>query len=403
MSSNPATTATTQSGVSKPLGGAQANLFSNIWGDTGNTLRTDLGTPQPGNYTAGATPLQWQGSNQMAGVAPMLGANAGATSDLSQRIASGYYANPWNDPTFGGAVSSVINPAVSTLESQILPSIRDTSLRAGGTGTGPTAYGGTYAGGSPQEEMTNNVLQSWGQNLTNTIGSMANAERNAGLNLMGLVPGLNTSAISSALAPSLATEQAGQLQQGFNQADLTNLLQRYQMQTGAPLNFEQLAATIGGTGGFGGKAGQGTQTGPPPSMATQLLQGITGGAGALNSLFGSGPGGTSAFGNIAGGLSDAGWGALTSFGEAFPEAAATMGEFLPFLLSDRRAKENIEPIGKLADKTPVYKFNYKSGGPTQIGLMSDEVNPTSVYKHSSGLDLVDYDSATKQAARLWEG
>src|SRR6516162_3277701 len=170
MSSNPATTATTQSGVSKPLGGAQANLFSNIWGDTGNTLRTDLGTPQPGNYTAGATPLQWQGSNQMAGVAPMLGANAGATSDLSQRIASGYYANPWNDPTFGGAVSSVINPAVSTLESQILPSIRDTSLRAGGTGTGPTAYGGTYAGGSPQDVMTNNVLQSWGQNLTNTIG-----------------------------------------------------------------------------------------------------------------------------------------------------------------------------------------------------------------------------------------
>ena len=74
------------------------------------------------------------------------------------------------------------------------------------------------------------------------------------------------------------------------------------MQTGAPLNFEQLAAQIGGTGGFGGKATQGTQTGPPPSMATQLLQGITGGTGTANSLFGGGPGGTSAAGNIAGGL-----------------------------------------------------------------------------------------------------
>ena len=412
MSSSPQTTTQTGTQTSAPLAGAQRQLFNNIWGDTKGTLGANLSTPIPQDWTAGATPLQWEGVNSMAGVAPFLGANAPATGALSNRIASGYYTNPLNDPNFQGAVSSVVNPMTSSLFSSILPGIKDTSLRAGGTGTGPASYGGTSRGSSPEDVMMENVLQSWGQNLSNTIGGMANTAYGQGLGLMGLIPALNTSAISGALAPGLAETQAGTLAQGYNQNNLTNLIQRYMAMTGLPLNFEQQAANIGAAGGFGNKNTTQTTVGPPPSMATQLLQGGLGGAGALNSLFGSGPGGgPSAMSNIWGGLSSGAGSLFSGMGSALAPmmgtGAALGGGFdaaLPAFLafSDRRLKENIKPIGKLVDDTPIYRFNYKGSGATQVGLMSDEVNPSAVYRHPSGFDVVDYDKATSLAAALME-
>jgi len=41
--------------------------------------------------------------------------------------------------------------------------------------------------------------------------------------------------------------------------------------------------------------------------------------------------------------------------------------------SDRRLKENIEPIGKLFDGQKVYRYNFKGDDKTQIGLMAQEV------------------------------
>lgn len=70
------------------------------------------------------------------------------------------------------------------------------------------------------------------------------------------------------------------------------------------------------------------------------------------------------------------------------------------LLSDRRAKENIEPVGMLFDGTPVYRFNYRGDDITQIGLMSDEVIPEAVHKDRDGFDRVDYKIATDAAAGM---
>ena len=331
MSSTPQTTTGTQ--TSSPIQGPQGRLFNNIWGDTKTSLGNALGTPIPQNWVAQATPLQWEGSQQMANVAPTLNQNAQNTFDLSKRIASGYYTNPMNDPNFQGAVKSVVDPATSNLIGSILPAIKDTALRAGGTGTGPAAYGGVTSGSSPQDVMTENVLQSWGRNLTDTIGQMAQNTYTSGLNLMGLVPGLNTSAITGSLAPSLATEQAGQLQQGFGQSALDNTIKSYMAQTQLPLSFEQAAAGVGAQGGFGNKYG--SQTGPPPNLATQYLQGGLGGAGALNSLFGSGPGGSaSVASNIGSGIAGAGswlsglFGGAGGAAAASPEALAMAGALL---------------------------------------------------------------------------
>ena len=89
----------------------------------------------------------------MLNVAPQLGQNAQDTSNLVGRISSGYYSNPLNDPNFQGAAQAALAPSCQSLTEQILPNVTDASLRAGGSGTGPSAYGGT-GGGSPQDVMT---------------------------------------------------------------------------------------------------------------------------------------------------------------------------------------------------------------------------------------------------------
>jgi hypothetical protein len=61
--------------------------------------------------------------------------------------------------------------------------------------------------------------------------------------------------------------------------------------------------------------------------------------------------------------------------------------------SDKRLKENIKKIGKLANGLFVYTYNYIWGGGNQVGVMSDEVRtimPHAVSVHSSGFDMVDY-------------
>lgn len=51
--------------------------------------------------------------------------------------------------------------------------------------------------------------------------------------------------------------------------------------------------------------------------------------------------------------------------------AGTLGA--GYLMSDRRMKTGIEPVGKLDNGLTVYAFRYKHGGPVQIGLMAQEV------------------------------
>lgn len=55
-----------------------------------------------------------------------------------------------------------------------------------------------------------------------------------------------------------------------------------------------------------------------------------------------------------------------------------------FAASDRRLKENIEPIGKLFDGQKVYRYNFKGDNKTQIGLMAQEVEK----RHPDAVGLV---------------
>ena len=81
------------------------------------------------------------------------------------------------------------------------------------------------------------------------------------------------------------------------------------------------------------------------------------------------------------------------------EGLTALLAFLPFL-SDRRAKENIEPIGKTYDGQTIYRYNYKGEPGTQIGLIAQEVEKhhKDAVGSSRGLKTVDYKRATEDAA-----
>ena len=69
---------------------------------------------------------------------------------------------------------------------------------------------------------------------------------------------------------------------------------------------------------------------------------------------------------------------------------------VPFL-SDRRAKKNVERIGQTDSGVPIYKFEYKHGGPVQIGYMAQdllETHPDAVTVGPDGLYRVYYDKVS---------
>src|SRR5262245_37847581 len=78
------------------------------------------------------------------------------------------------------------------------------------------------------------------------------------------------------------------------------------------------------------------------------------------------------------------------------------------LLSDERAKENIEPVGKTFDGQTIYRFTYK-GDPTgavHMGLLAQEVEgvePAAVGQTGGGMKTVDYRAATEEAVRQAQG
>ncbi len=368
MSSEPSKKTTDQSSSKNPLA-AQQPIYSSIWNKTGQAV--DDFSPFTGNVVAGATAPQWSGAQGI--VDANVGTNATDTAAMAKKIASGYFLDPTNDPTFQGAVNSAIAPVTRQLQEKVLPGITDRSIRAGGVGGGPGAYGG-----ASQDIQENQAVHDWSKTAGDITSTMANASRNAGMSLINLIPGLNTSANAEALAGPQADVAGGSLMQSFNQSDLDNELQKYQLNQNSTLPFLQQAAQILGMGGFGDTTGKTVETGSAPSVAAQWLQGLTGGAGVANSLFGAAKGGTSAATGIMSMLS---------------------------LLSDRRAKEDIEAIGKTFDDQTIYRYRYKGSPVVHIGLIAQEVlerTPEAITEIDELLH-VNYDLATKFAAEIGRG
>lgn len=78
--------------------------------------------------------------------------------------------------------------------------------------------------------------------------------------------------------------------------------------------------------------------------------------------------------------------------------AGVAGKLLPLLsLSDARAKTDIKRVGSTDGGIGVYTYRYKSGGPTQMGVLAQEVaakKPQAAGRFANGLLGVDYEQVT---------
>jgi hypothetical protein len=110
----------------------------------------------------------------------------------------------------------------------------------------------------------------------------------------------------------------------------------------------------------------------------------------LQMLQGAYPGGSSSGTSTMRGAGPSG------FQSAIGTGASIASLALPFLLSDERVKENIEPVGLLNNGLPVYRYNYIGDVTPQIGLLAqdvEQVKPEAVAE-IGGIKHVHYGLAT---------
>jgi hypothetical protein len=82
---------------------------------------------------------------------------------------------------------------------------------------------------------------------------------------------------------------------------------------------------------------------------------------------------------------------------------AGLGLGSALLMSDERAKDDIEPVGELYDGQPVFRYRYKGDHRHQIGLIAQNVErerPDAVGNIGGGFKGVNYKRATEMAADL---
>jgi hypothetical protein len=90
--------------------------------------------------------------------------------------------------------------------------------------------------------------------------------------------------------------------------------------------------------------------------------------------------------------------------QQFSTIAGGVGNLLKFLPSDMRLKEDIAPVGRLFDGTPIYRYRYKGAPAYHIGLMAQDIEartPGAVIE-IGGYKAVDYRAATEASRTLGE-
>jgi hypothetical protein len=200
--------------------------------------------------------------------------------------------------------------------------------------------------------------------------------------------GLDTSLAKAAAATA---SQAAARERGFSLRAQAAGLAGTGQQAGSA-NYMNAASGAGGdalnAGSTGLRAASSAWNGLNQGMGTAIGWGNSAGNtfGNINSYnLQRAQSGGSPFGKILGGLAGSFLGPL---GTAAGSAVAAKW-------SDRRLKTDITPVGKLDNGLTVYSYRYKAGGPTQIGVMADEVAVKAPHAYvkggaGNGYDAVDY-------------
>ncbi|WP_315731673.1 MULTISPECIES: tail fiber domain-containing protein [unclassified Bradyrhizobium] len=374
-SSSSTTTQQSQSSPWAPAMPAVNGLFGQLQG-----LIPNVGVTSPEQGAINQLTANGQAGNPYAssigGVANSLLNGGGATNEAGRvnQNYQNYYAatnplasntnyDPMQTPGIGDQLQALKDSITTGVNGQFAAAGRDMS------GYNQKALGqGLTAGLAPV------ITAQYNQNVQNQQGA-ANNLYNAGNTTTSALTGMNTQANANKVAGIGAAGEANTAQNWGPQQVIT----AQELAKSIPSSNLGLLAQIGiplaalGTNSSGTSNSQNT-----PS----LLQDITG----IGGLFSSGAGGTSAA---------AGMGQAAAGG-----ASGIMG--MLGLLSDRRAKEDIEQVGTLFDGTPVYRYRYIGLPTVHIGLMADDVEkdkPEAVME-IGGLKRVDYKIATDQAVAM---
>jgi hypothetical protein len=335
-----------QSTTPTNLAGLQS-IFNRVQGAAATPF-----SPFSGELTA---PVNAQ---QQAGIGNI---NSAAGSAQPYYAKAADYAASGAAPIQSGDVSRLMNPFTQSVINATQANFNEDNGQAQQKLKGQAAMMGALGGSGQgvaaaelarQQQLAQApvIAQLNSQNYSQAVQA-AQADRSAAGNAAGTFGNLGTAAQQAALQGAGAQINAGTLQQQTQQAADAARYGQYQQQQAFPYAQAQFLSQYGTPAALAqGSSTSGSQTSPGPNPLTQIL-----------------------------GLGTA---ALTAF-------------------SDKRVKENIEPVGKTFDGQPIYRFNYSGNPMTQIGLIAQDVehaHPDAVGQ-SHGIKTVDYESATDDAAR----
>jgi len=297
-----------------------------------------------GQTVAGMDPRTQQGLNMQAQYGQQGTAAGNAGQQEYQNVLGGQYLGANSNPYLSGQIDAAQQDVVRNYNTAIKPATESAMVNSGSFGNSGLLQ--------MQQQQQSDLQRNLGNISTQMRGNAYNTERANQMQALGMSPTFNSMAFGNAQA----LQQAGQMQQAQNQAELSDAYSRWQQEQQYP--YQQLNVLGSALGhNFGGSS---SSTQPGPSGASQLL----GGGLALAGLLGGGSG--------LSGLS----------------ALAPM-----FVTSDRRAKTDINRVGHTDDGLPIYTYRYKAGGPTQMGVMADEaqkMHPHAVGRMADGMLAVDY-------------
>lgn len=244
-------------------------FYEDLYAKAQTALSNTNQTPYTGELNAGPTATQRQALDLFKGVASTAGQGAAPTNQLAMDTISGKYMDPNSNPYLKGAVQASIDPVYKMLTRNILPSLQDKSISQG-------AYGGSGYGVA--QGLATSDFDQQALDMASKIYA-GNYAQERGYQMQA--PGLFGAANQLALQPAQLLDQAGSQEQSWNQAADDSALQRYNINQAAPWSGLGEFAQILNGGGFSSVG----QTKPGPSPMTSFIQGATGGASILNSLF----------------------------------------------------------------------------------------------------------------------
>ena len=346
-------------------------------------LQSILGQINPLIQNSGLNPTE-------SGAIGQLSANAAQGNPYASQISS-FAGNLLNG---GGANAQAPNlqSGLSTLQSQLTPyangsmvgnnpalaaQLAQIQTDVGNSVNGQFAAAGRDLSGMNQQTLARGIAQGeapviagqYNQDVANQLNA-ANSLYGAQNSTSGLLSGLTQQA--------LANQQQGvaSSQDALNAQNYTPQQQ---------LALAQLAQSIPAQ-----NLGLLAQIGVPdcPAQAKQSI-GTTTGTQQMS--------GAQQFGTIASGI--------TSLLGSLPGTNSGGSGLLGLSkLSDRRLKEDIEPVGTLFDGTPVYGYRYKGAPAYHIGLMAQDVEKTApeAVIEINGYKAVDYRAATEASRRMHE-